>query len=157
MSEITLVKNDQGQIEGFGEADKRAWNRFKKNLRSMEPGELVKITTKAPRVGAFHRRHMKMENVVFDSQERIGNFDQFRYWLKVGAGFVDWMAGARGGVIPVPKSISYEKCDEDEMREFHRDAVDFLRTDHAAHYLWPHLPVEQALEMIEVILRGFGE
>ena len=43
------------------------------------------------------------------------------------------------------------------MGQFHNDAVDFLRTEHAGRTLWRHLGPAQRIEMIETILRGFGE
>ena len=100
---------------------------------------------------------MVLETRVFQAQERIKSFEQFRLWLKLGSGFVDWMAGPRGGVVPVPRSISYKKCDEDAMRQFHDDAIEFLRTEHATRYLWPHLDAAAGESMIEAILGEFGE
>jgi hypothetical protein len=67
------------------------------------------------------------------------------------------MAGPKGGVVPIPKSISYRKCEEGVMRQFHDDAMAFLRTDYACKYLWPHLSSLQAAEMMETVLRRFDE
>lgn len=100
---------------------------------------------------------MVMETHVFRAQDRIKTFEQFRLWLKIGSGFVDWMAGPKGGVVPVPRSISYRKCDEDVMRQFHDDAIAFLRTAHATRYLWPHLNPAAGEQMIEAIFSEFDE
>ena len=81
----------------------------------------------------------------------------FRTWLKVGAGFVDWYPGPKGGVIPVPRSISYAILEQADMEQFHGDAVDFLRTEHAGKTLWKHLSTTQRIEMVESVLRSFGE
>jgi len=171
MSEITLAKltdagltDEQRQIlrtalfemvDGLSDADKKSWRRFWNYVLSLGSGEIFSIETWAPRSARFHRRHMKIESTVFKSQERIRTFEQFRYWLKIGAGFVDWMAGPKGGVVPVPRSISYKKCDEETMRKFHDDAVAFLRTEHAQHYLWPHLSPFMAEQTMEVVLSSF--
>lgn len=157
MPEITLVKNNDNKIVGLSPADKKSFALLKKNLKMLEPGEFCIIKTKLPRIGGFHRLHMKMEQDVFQAQERIAVFDNFRNWLKVGSGFVEWMAGAKGGVIPIPKSISYAECDEGVMREFHENSVQFLRGEHAIKYLWPHLTPIQGGEMIEVILSDLGQ
>jgi hypothetical protein len=98
---------------------------------------------------------MKLESAVFEAQERIPQFEMFRYWLKVSVGHVTWMPGAKGGVVPVPKSISYAELAEPEYREFHDECLKFLRGPHAAKYLWPHLTGLQAAEMMESILEGF--
>lgn len=102
-------------------------------------------------------RIMGLEQAVFESQERFEDFESFRTWLKVGAQFVDWFPGPKGGVIPVPRSISYAKLEQGAMEQFHGSAVDFLRTEHAGRTLWKHLNQRQRIEMIEGILGGFNE
>ena len=146
-----------GCVKGLREPDTKAWNRFWKKIVSMEPGEFFELEITFPRSGPFHRRHMKIESAVFDAQERFEHFEQFRYWLKVGAGWVDWAAGPKGGVVPIPRSISYAKADEMEFREFHEAAMSFLRGPHAANYLWKHLGPVGAAEMMDEILVGFRE
>lgn len=173
MSEITLVKRtdlnlDDAQratlrlalfemIDGLGETDQKSWRRFWNWITRAGAGEIFSIETWAPRHGGFHKRHMVLESTVFRAQERIKTFEQFRIWLKIGAGFVDWMAGPKGGVVPVPRSISYRKCEEQTMRQFHEDAIAFLRSEHACRYLWPALSPEAADQAIETILQEFGE
>jgi hypothetical protein len=155
MPEIILTRNDEGKIVGLSDANKRAWARVKNQLTELDIGEIFRFKYDAKRMGPFHRFHMKFESTVFESQERIEHFEMFRDWLKVGSGFVVWMAGPKGGVIPIPKSISYAECDEDEMREFHRSSVDFLRGAHAPKYLWPHLTPEAAAEMMRTVIEPF--
>lgn len=173
MTDITLVKRADLQlsddqratlrlalfemVDGLSESDQKSWRRFWNWITRAGIGELFSIETWTARHGGFHRRHMVLETKVFQAQERIRSFEQFRIWLKLGAGFVDWMAGPRGGVVPVPRSISYKKCDEDAMRQFHVDAIEFLRTEHACRYLWPALIPAAAEQAIETILQEFGE
>jgi len=173
MSEITIMRTDKpwplaamildalkdflfGVIDGFNRDDKRAWRRIWKRIKGMEAGEMLVVDIRMPRSGPYHRRHMAIEQQVFDAQERFQNFDQFRYWLKVGAGWVDWCAGPKGGVVPVPKSISYAKADQEEFTRYHEAVVEFLRGPHAAKFLWKHLG-DQAPDMIDSILGEFDE
>lgn len=174
MSEITLVRMHPGaptkaeadaarrflfgHIDGLGERGKKQWRRFVGSLLRLEPGEMVEIKTHKARSGPFHRRHMKIEQLVFEAQERFDNFDRgFRDWLKVGAGHCLWFPGPRGGIFPVPKSISYADMEEGEMREFHDAAIAFLRTPHAIKTLWPKLsPADRELA-IESVLATFDE
>jgi hypothetical protein len=172
MTQITIVRQDKaipilessleairgflfGVVDGFTNKDKKAWRRIWKRINSMEPGEMMVVDIVQPRSGPYHRRHMKIEQSVFDAQERFTSFEQFRFWLKVGAGWVDWCAGPKGGVVPIPKSISYAKADQDEFAEFHEAVIDFLRGDHAAPFLWRHLASPH--EMINSILEEFNE
>ena len=147
-----------GTIDGLGNQNRRKWRRFMSMLFGMEPGEMATIKTHKARSGPFHRRHMALEQAVFDAQEKFTDFDRgFRDWLKVGAGHCDWHPGPKGGVFPVPKSTSYAEMEEGEMREFHDAAVAFLRTEHAGRTLWKHLAPGARIEMIESILGGFNE
>lgn len=142
-------------LSGATPKDTRAWYRFCRALNESGSGEFFSIKTERPREGWFHRKHMALISKVFKAQERIADFEQFRLWLKVGSGFVTWMTGPKGGVFPVPKSISFDQCEEDEMREFHEGVVAFLRTEHAQHYLFPAVSAQVAEQGMEAILEPF--
>ena len=144
-----------GVVDGLRTDDKRAWRRLWKRITQMGNGEFMIVEFVFPRSSPFHRRHMAMESAVFDAQDRFDNFEMFRVWLKVGAGFVDWCAGPKGGVVPIPRSISFSKADEEQFHVFHQDMVKFLRGEHAAPYLWRHLDYPH--EMMDSILAGFDE
>jgi hypothetical protein len=174
MAEITLVRQELvqlteqersilyralfGMVDGWGEVNRRRWRGFWKRLVKLEPGECVVIKSNQPRSGPYHRRHFKLEHDLFEAQERFELADQFLYWLKVGAGWVTWAAGPTGGVVPIPRSVSYAEADQAEFEEFHGRVVQFLRGPHAAPYLWPHLKkTGKCHEMMHTILTGFNE
>jgi hypothetical protein len=173
MSGITLVKRTDelpsdakrlvlrealfDMIDGLSEQDQKSWRRFWNRIVKLGSGEILQIDTWIPRHGGFHRRHMKIESSVFQAQERIKTFEQFRYWLKLGAGFVNWMPGPKGGVVPVPRTISFKECDEDTMRAFHQDSIEFLKSAHACKYLWPALSPIAAGQAMDAVLSRFDE
>lgn len=142
-------------VDGLDERSKKGWRRFWRMIVDAEPGEVFSVETWFPRRGPFHRRHMAMEQAVFQAQERISEFESFRAWLKVGAGFVDWIPGPKGAVMPIPRSIAYRKLDEEGMREFHEACVTFLQTPHAAKVLWPHLVAQTQADMMHAALGEF--
>jgi hypothetical protein len=146
-----------GMVDGLGERGKRQWRRFWNRLLRLEPGEMVDIRTHQERLSWFHKKHMATEQAIFDSQDKFETFEAFRTWLKVGAGFVDWHPGPKGGVIPVPRSISYAKLEQGDMEAFHEAAVAFLRTEHAGRTLWKHLNERQRIEMVEGLLARWEE
>ena len=146
-----------GAVDGLGDRGRKQWRGFWNRLWKLEPGEMMEVSTLQPRLGWYHRKHMALEQALFEAQERFEEFESFRTWLKVGAGFVDWFPGPRGGVIPVPRSISYAKLEQGDMEAFHRDAVVFLRTEHAGRTLWKHLDERRRIDMIEAVLAGFNE
>jgi hypothetical protein len=171
MAEITLAKRgapplDDAQrtlirsflfdaIDGVDEANRKAWRRFWNFVLAAELGQVFSVETWFPRNGRFHRLHMAMEQAVFESQERFTQFAAFRDWLKIGAGFVDWVPGPRGGVIPIPRSISYRALDEEGMRAFHEATLVFLREPRPQKVLWPRLAERARADMVESLLTGF--
>lgn len=139
-------------IRGVNEQHHGRWRRWVNRLLRAEPGEVFTFRNITERSGPFHRMHMRFEQTLFDRQERWPHLNGMRDWLKVGAGWCDWAPGPRGGIVPVPRSLSYEDCSDDEMREVHEAMVAFLRTPHAQKFLWPHLKAAQRSEMFEAIL-----
>lgn len=144
-----------GHLSGATDKDTRAWNNFVRAMDAAGSGEYFTFKVERRRNGRFHRLHMLIVSTVFKAQERITDFEAFRLWLKVGSGFVEWMAGPKGGVVPVPKSISFDKCSEEEMREYHDNVVAFLLTPHAAAYLWPKADQVTAQQGMDAILKKF--
>lgn len=145
-----------GVVDGAGKDDRSAWQRFWSKVKRMEPGEVFDFEIIFPRLGAYHRRHMAIEQAVFDAQERFTDFEQFRTWVKVGAAWVDWCAGPKGGVVPIPRSISYAKADQTEFEQFHAQVMGFFRGPHAAPFLWRHLG-DGAHAMMDSVLSEFDE
>jgi len=143
-------------LDGFGEEDRKAWRKLWKKLINLAPGEIFEVHTIFSRSGPFHRRHMALEQKVFDSQEQFDDFEAFRNWLKLGSGWVIWAPGEDGTLTPVPKSTSYAAAEQGEFEKFHAGVLRFLRSPHAGPFLWPHLE-QKAIDQIEYILRGFGE
>ena len=172
MSRIALIRTDQampdarsldairgflfGVVDGFSRDDKSAWRKYWSRVMKLEPGEMTQAEMVFPRSSPYHRRHMKIEQAVYDAQDRFTDFEMFRDWLKIGAAWAVWVPGAKGGIVPLPKSVSYAKADQAEFEQFHRQIIDFLRSGHAAPYLWRHLG-EGAHGMMNEILEGFGE
>lgn len=155
MASVLIVKNDQGKIEGFGKQGARAYARFLSAVRNLEQGELLSFTYKVPRSPKFHRLHFQMLAFVFDSQEQWTNELNFRKWGEVGAGHCDLVPGPGTEPVAVPRSIDYESLDDVEFGEVHSAVKNFLRTERARQYLWPHLTEEQTYEMVETLLAEF--
>ena len=144
-------------IDGHTEQDKRRWRRWWKMIFNSQIGELFVMEYKFSRSSKFHRRSMKIEGAFFDAQEKFDDRDQFRVWVKIGSGWVDWVPGPDGGIVPLPRSISYAKADEMEFRDYHGKMINFLRSGRASQYLWPHLTEQQASDMVESILQEFED
>lgn len=147
-----------GIVDGLTEADQRAWRATVNAWFRMEPGECSNIDVTVERFGPFHRRHMAMEQAIFNAQEVFEDFKAgFRDWLKIGAGFVDWDFGADGVMQCKPRSTSYDEMDDIAMREFHHCCIRFLASPRAMDYLWSHLSERARHEMMTGLLKGFRE
>lgn len=146
--EVDVVRRFLFQhIQGMDRANHQRWCRMWGAVWNSEPGEGVQLLHKAERGGPFHRRHRVILQRLFDAQERFRNVDRLHDWLKVGAGFVEWNDGK-----PKPRSTAFDACSEDEMREFHAAAIDFLRTERAQRFLWRHVKPKDRPEMLEAVL-----
>lgn len=143
--------------DGIDEQHKQRWKRFWNWLWKAPAGECISWVQHRRRSSPFHRRHMALEQRVFEAQERFEDFEQFRVWLKLGSGFCDWFPGPKGGVVPVAKSLSYARLDEDGMQEAHAAMVRFLREPRTAKVLWPHLGGVAGGQMVEAVLDEFQE
>ena len=155
MTTITVTMGDDGKLRGFTDKDQIAYGKFRKRIAELEPGELMWLETWFERSGPYHRRHMAMVGAFFDAQEQFADFDDFRKWTQVGAGHCDFVPGPAGRMVALPKSIAYHKLDQADMEQLHKKTVDFLRSEHAQRFLWPHLSAEQTWMTIETILVGF--
>ncbi len=141
-----------GMLDGVTRDDKRAWRSFWQRVTKASPGEVLNVELLFPRVGEFHRRHMQLEQRVFDAQQRFADFALFRDWLKIGSGWVVWVPGAKGGVVPLPKSTSFSRASEEAFRDYHAKVVSFLLTPHAQKYLWPKVAeAERATKMQTIV------
>jgi Protein of unknown function (DUF1367) len=155
-SQLEIVRHVLfGWVDGLGRDDKNGWRKFWKTVLDLEAGEVIEFETRFPRNGKHHRLFFATISAVYDAQERIQDFDQFRRWLLIGSGHVDWVPGAKGGIVPLARSINYATLDEHEFGIIHSKVLDFLRGDHCAPFLWPKMEPQQAADMMETILTSF--
>lgn len=144
-----------GCFKGATEADEKGWRRFMRAMNEGVAGEYFQITVERQRVGWRHRKQMKLEGQVLKTTERFDDKESFRLWVKVGSGWVSWAAGPKGGVFPVPRSINFNTCSEEDFAEYRDKVAGFLRTRHAQKYLWPEMYEQAAAEAMEQLLEPF--
>lgn len=135
-------------FQGLDEAHNRRWRRL---WRRIFEGASLHFYPVVERSGAYHRRHMAIEGAIFDHQDGFYSREAFRQWLKTGAAFGRFVA-TDAGLVFEPASVSYDQCSDDQMREFHEAALEFLHTDHALATLWPAMAPKQRAEALELVL-----
>lgn len=155
MTTMTIVKDDRGQFVGLTDSDNRAWRRFKKKMNALLEGEFFSIDYWFPRNPALHRLHFKVIGTLFDAQEQFADADALRGWLYVGAGHCDFFPGPTGKMVAIPRSVKWSKIDDADFQSLHNKVVDFIRSEHARNFLWPHLGADKTYETVEVLLSEF--
>lgn len=145
-------------IRGMDAQNDKRWRRMWAAVWNGDPGEGLHIYRSEERSGPFHRRHRKILERLFQSQERFRHLDKLHDWMKVGGGWVTWEEGSRGQLLAKPRTTEFESTSEDEMREAHAAMVDFLHLPRSQRYLWPHLKLADRGAMLDSVLeRQEGE
>lgn len=155
MTTVCVAKDDTGKLVGLTEQDHRAWRRFRKLIAKLECGEFFSFDYWFPRNPKLHRLHFKVIGSLFDAQEKFAEPDALRGWLYVGAKYCDFYPGADGELVAIPRSVKYSKIDDADFEFLHSRVLDFMRSEHARGFLWPHLSIADTWQTVEVILSEF--
>lgn len=155
MADFVIVRKEDGELDGLGEKGRRAWAKFCKLMRELEVGETLKFSYHLPRSPRHHRFFFAKMTGLLERQEQFVELNDLLEWLKVGAGHVTFMPGSKGELIAMPESIAWHKLEEQDFIEFHRAVNDFLWSEHAMAYLWPHLSFERAYTCVDHWHRDF--
>lgn len=151
MADVVIFKDETGKLSGFGEKGAKAWAKFRKTVDELAIGETLSFSWAAPRSPGYHRRFFARLGYLFDMQEQFEDIDALRSWLTVGAGEADFVPGPKGRMVAMPRSIKWAKLDQVEFELLSRRVDEFLWTDHAQRFLWPHLTPDQTQQMIEAL------
>lgn len=138
MSELVVMRGEDGKLVGFGEKGRRAWLKFRKIVAELEIGETMWFSYRLPRSPRHHRFFFAKLNGLFERQDHFQDFHPMLEWLKVGAGHVDMLPGRDGIPVAIPQSIAWHKLEEQQFIEFHRAMNDFLNEEYAMATLWPN-------------------
>lgn len=150
MTEMVIVKGEDGKLAGLGEKHGRAYAKFKREIEKLEIGETLMFGYRFPRSIKHHGYFFKKMTALFDRQERFEDFDRFRSWLTVGAGYADLVPGYGGCLVALPQSLAFWKMDEFEFVDLHQKIATFLWMDEPRAFLWPHLDPYQTYDTIEL-------
>jgi hypothetical protein len=149
MPECIVTKDETGKLAGLDETSRRRYEKFRRMVAELIPGQTVLFSYRLPRSPQHHRYVFARLQALFDRQESFADLEHLLVFLKVGAGFVEFLPGPNGQLVAVPKSIAWEKLDEKEFTEVRERIWNFLWTKPAQQALWPHLSAEQRYAMLE--------
>lgn len=101
--------------------------------KKLKLGEVYEVTIKQPRNLAFHRKYFALINLAWEYQsEKVvehfhHNQELFRKTVEVAAGWCDVMYSiSRKEWIEIPKSISFDKMDNNEFTLLYDRVKDIL-------------------------------
>lgn len=141
MTSIVIFKAEDGKLRGLGEEHERAYARWKRLVANMDIGETLEFSFTIPQSPKHHRAFFRKVRILLERTEAMTDFEGLRKWLTAGAGYVN-----EDGTV---QSLSYASMDEVQFSQFHRKVDDFLRSDHATSFLWPHLTDKARGDAIE--------
>ncbi|MBD1583476.1 DUF1367 family protein [Pseudoalteromonas sp. S16_S37] len=128
-------------------------------IQKLKLGEVVNGEFKRVRNPDFHRKYMALLNLGFEHFEvkpiqnkgfcitPLKNFNEFRKWIAIQAGFYEVVGYPDGGVRMRAKSISFAKMDEAEFSELYSKTIDVLLQSVLSQYK-DYSEVEQTVEQL---------
>lgn len=147
MADVTVVKTSSGDLRGFGEDNDRAYKRFKAWLKRMEPGEFFTFSYKRQRNIKFHRKFFALVTFVAENSDTYDNKEKALVAIKLAAGHCDFLPDPKGGgLIAVPRSISFTEMDQDQFDAFYEAAVNGVLA-HILPYM-NRVALDQAVEEV---------
>lgn len=149
MTTVTVFKDSKGKLAGWGAEGGRAYAKFMSTIKAMENGELMTFSFALPRSPVHHRFFFWKLRGLFKRQEQFADEKPFRDWLTTGAGFCALLPGPEGTLVAMPVSLGFDTMEEPEFVELNRKITDFLWTERAQSYLWPHLDEAKRHDMVE--------
>lgn len=155
MADIVLTKDEAGKLRGLTDACDRKWQKFLARVRELAAGDTLCASFKLPRSPKFHARHFAILAALFKAQEQFTDFNRFREWVQIGAGFCDIYPGPKGKPVAYSRSIAWENLDDADFAEHHRAVIEFVRSTHYSRFLWPHLSDLEGDRMVNAILQEF--
>lgn len=156
MSKCIIVKGNDGKMHGIDEKHERAYQKFRRQVVELQPGETASFTFRMPRSPAHHRLFFAKLNSLLERTETFTDLDKLRYWLTMGAGYFDLVPGFDGKPNAIPRSLDFDSMDETDFSELHRQADAFLWTARAQETLWPELDEHRRYQCVDAFMREFS-
>ena len=89
-------------------------------------GREMQVKISQPRNIRFHRKFFAQLGEARDMADTEYNAEQFRAYVTVGAGYAEFITDSEGGVVAIPKSISFASMDESQFERLYQDTLTFI-------------------------------
>ena len=156
MSHVTIIKNNQGKLQGLDEKGQRAYAKWRRLVEGLAIGQTLTFSYRFPRSPAHHRLFFAKLQSLLGRTEAFDDLDKLRYWIVMGAGYFDLVPGFDGKPNAIPRSMDFDSMDEAEFGELHHAFEAFLWTARAQETLWPQLDEDQRYACVESFVEEFA-
>ena len=92
-------------------------------MKSLENKEYV-ISLTTHRNNKFHRLAFSLLNMIFDNQDGFTNFDIFREWITMKAGYVITGVAPNGTTVFMAESLSFESMPQEKFERWYSSVID---------------------------------
>lgn len=125
------VKKVDGVLYPIGEHSVEEANRLKNNTEYV----CNIVTNRNP---AFHRKAFSLLNAIFQNQDGFENFELFRAWITMKAGYVITGAAPNGVTVFMPESLAFEKMKQERFEKWFQDVITIAVREygHDEDFLW---------------------
>ena len=135
-------------------------------ILQLQPGQVISAEFRKARNARFHRKFMKLCSIAFGEFERLPqspvqmagsnrwvtplpDFDEFRYWALVQAGFYQVIGFPDGKVRVRAKSIAFRNMEQMEFEKVYSAVLDvFLRYVLSPKRGWSRERVDRLVEQL---------
>lgn len=148
-----ILSTDRG-LRGATPKDEEAFRKFKARIRRMKEksGQWLRIEFSTPRNIKHHRLLFALLTLIAENSEVYDTTEKALYAVKLCSGYVDPMADPRTGeVIPVPRSIAFDRMDQEEFEQFYAAALDAV-----CRHIVPWLDEADRDQLLAEIVEGWG-
>ena len=94
------------------------------DLQRIAQGKEIMCEIKQARNPRFHRFAFALFNAIAEGTGDFTSLEALRTWFKIRLGYADPIIGPDGKTHWVVRSLSFEKMDEADFREFFERAID---------------------------------
>ena len=89
-------------------------------------GEIYAVSFKRARNPHFHAKMFAVLNAMYENQESIDGFENFRHELLLALKYVHSYTVKKSGAVKVRvKSMSFDEMDDDEFQQLYNDVLSF--------------------------------
>lgn len=92
-------------------------------IDSLINGKEYLMEIKKVRNPKFHRKAFALLNTIYSNQDSFDNFEWFRFWITMKAGFSDTAIAPNGQKMYKAKSLSFESMDDIDFQKWYEAVI----------------------------------